>query len=437
MPKGSSTSRDLILGLLFFGGLFALGYVTTQLRNLPGMGERQSLNVVFEDVYGVRREDSVLVHGTRYGRVSRIEPIPWNAWEATGRNLETEKLGPPGFEPHVLMVLELELPIELHEGYRIYAEDTNLLGGKVVTILPGDEDRERVDPGPSDPDLDPRESDQLARIQLLGSSRPHPITAIGQLVENNLDSIGEIVENLRSASAGLDDANRRGAIGYLLTNPAARDKFENILGALDQMASQVKQPGSLMNDLFYETPFRNNLNESSARLRELLDKANRPESLLGALVAADSPLKQDVDAIVAGLQDLTERARNPKSMIGRLVDDSEDSVGAKADRMITTLSEFVESSRNNSDSLFYNLFHGDLGGTARHVLEDVGSVAASFKVNVMEPIEKSTGVLGYLINDQDAKLKMDRLISSTLGIIEDAREAAPITSLGSFIFGGF
>ena len=64
MPKGSNKTRDLILGILFFGGLFALGYVTTQLRDLPGAGERQFLNVAFEDVYGVRREDSVLVYGS-------------------------------------------------------------------------------------------------------------------------------------------------------------------------------------------------------------------------------------------------------------------------------------------------------------------------------------------------------------------------------------
>ena len=437
MPKGSTKSRDLILGILFFGGLFALGYLTTQLRNLPGAGERQSLNVVFEDVYGVRREDSVLVHGTRYGRVSRVEPIPQAAWDATGRDLGAEQLGPEGFRPHVLMVIELDLPIELRQGYRVYAEDTNLLGGKVVTILPGEATQTPVDLGPEVHDLDATEPSDLAKIMLVGRFRPHPITAIGKLVENNLDSVGEIVENLRVASAGLDDDNRKGAIGYLLTNPEVRGQIENIVGALDEMASQVKQPGSLMNDLFYETPLRNNLNETVTRLRQFMDKANRPDSLLGALVTPESPMKKDFDEIVASLQDLAARARNPDSMIGKLVDESENSMGRKADQLITTLGDFVEASRNNSDSLFYSLFYGDLGGTTRTALRDIGSVVDSFKTNVMGPIENSTGMLGYLINDPEAKRKLDRLISSTLGIIEDAREAAPITSLGSFIFGGF
>ncbi|MFH0946802.1 MAG: hypothetical protein V2A76_16530 [Planctomycetota bacterium] len=438
MPKGSSRSRDLILGILFFGGLFALGYMTTQLRDLPGVGERQFLNVVFEDVYGVRREDSVLVYGTRYGRVSRIEPIVRKAWEAADRASPIAQGGPEGFLPNVLMVIELDVPLKLHEGYRIFAEDSNLLGGKVVTIWPGDPGAAEIDPGPVDSTrLDGANADDLKQIMLAGSLKPHPINALGKLVEDNLDSVNEIVENLRIASAGLDDENRKGAIGYLLTNEQARERVENIVAALDEMAGQVKQPGSLMNDLFYETPLRTNLNETATRLRQLTERANQPDTLLGSLVTADSPLKTDIDRIVTQLAELVEKAGRPDSMIGKLMDDSENSIGVKTERLVASVGDMVEASKNNVDSLFYNLFYGDLGGTVRRAADNIDGVVDSFSRNVMRPIESSSGVLGYLINDKDAKLKLDRLISATLGIVEDAREAAPITSLGSFIFGGF
>ena len=435
MPKGSNRSRDLILGILFFGGLFALGYMTTQLRDLPGVGERQFLSVAYEDVYGVRREDSVLVYGTRYGRVSRIEPIVRKAWEAAGNDLPS---APDGFLPNVLMVIELDVPLQLHQGYKIYAEDSNLLGGKVVTIWPGDPGAAEIDPGPVDAAvLDGASADDLKKVMLVGNLKPHPVNAIGKLVEDNLDSVSEIIENLRVASGGLDDANRKGAIGYLLTNEQAREKVENIVAALDEMAGQVKQPGSLMNDLFYETPLRTNLNETAARLRQLSEQANQPDTLLGSLVTADSPLKNNVDQIVARLTELVEKAGRPDSMIGKLMDDSENSIGHRTERMIASVSDMVEDSKSNADSLFYNLFYGDLGGTLRRAANNIDGVVDSFSRNVMQPIESSSGVIGYLINDKDAKLKLDRLLSATLGIVEDAREAAPITSLGSFIFGGF
>ena len=75
MAQSNTTVRHLILGLLFFGSLFALAYVTSQLRNFPGMGTSSVVNVLFEDVNGVRREDSVFAYGTRFGRVTGVTPI--------------------------------------------------------------------------------------------------------------------------------------------------------------------------------------------------------------------------------------------------------------------------------------------------------------------------------------------------------------------------
>lgn len=438
MPKGSTSARDLILGLLFFGGLGALVYVTTQLRSLPGMGSRQYLNVLFEDVYGVRQEDSVLVHGTRYGRVSRVVPIPRQSWTESGRDLEKEGLSDRTYHPNVLMVIELEVPISLREGYAVLAEDSNLLGGKVVIIEPGDPERLEKDLGPSDRgDLDTASLDDLKAVQLIGARKPHPLTAIGEMVEDNLGGINEIVENIRLATAALDDDNQKGMVGYLLTNPESRERARNILESLDRMATQVGQQGTLMNDLFYESPLRNNLNDTVARAREFMDDAKNPGSLVGSLVTPESQLKQDVDTMVARFREFSEKANRPGSMLDRLVDDSPGSIGAKSDELITNLNQFVSDSRSNSDSLFYNLFYGDLGGTARSALVKFESLADSVQASILDPIQQSTGVLGYLINDPDAKKKVDRLVSATLGIIEDAREAAPITSLGSFIFGGF
>ncbi len=442
----SSTPRDLIVGLLFFGGLAALAWVTTQLRNWPGMGTRQYLNVLFEDVYGVRKEDSVLVHGTRYGRVSRIQPIERATWNNAGRDLATEGLVAAGstFVPNVLLVIELEHEIELHSGYTIYAEDSNLLGGKVVTIVPGPPMAAVKEPGPDEGSLDPTDPRDIASVVLVGTPKPHPLNAIGRLVEDNIDGVNEIVENIRVASRGLTDENEQGIIGYLLNNKDARAKAENVVATLDDLANQAKTPNTLFHDLFYEGPFRSNLLAASDGIKAFVDSANDSDSVIGALVTPDHPWKQDVDAIltdgkglVADARSFMDKANRPGSLLGRLTDDGPDSLGAKTDQLVDDVAGYVRDATTNQDSLIYNLAYGDLGTTAKSALTKIDEQVGRIGTSILDPIENSTGALGYLINDPESKQKLERLFSATLGIIEDAREAAPVTSLGSFIFGGF
>ncbi len=440
----SNSARDLILGLLFFGGLIGLAYVTTQLRNLPGVGTRQYVNVLCEDVNGVRREDSVLIHGTRYGRVYAVRPISNESWAAAGRDLADEGLATEGFRPNVLMVLELEFPIALREGYHIASADANLLGGKVVEVLPGPPGATEIDMGSAEANLDVTSAADLGKIRLVAYPRPHPLTAIGEMVDENRDGVNELIENLRSASATLVDGEEQGLLGYLLTNADAKKQGENVLAALDDLATKSGQPGSLVHDLFNDTELRQDLNAAADGARTFIDGANDPASLLGSLVAKDSELRRDLDKIVDDVDRITNDVREytgkmnrPDSLLGKLVDEGPNSLGQRADNVFGKISGYVDDALANQDSLVYTIAYGDTGSKLDSALSKVDTELGRFSEVIMDPIADGRGALGYIINDPESRAKLDRLISATLGIIEDAREAAPVTSLGSFIFGGF
>lgn len=445
MPKGSSRSRDLILGLLFFGGLFALVLITTQLRNWPGIGTRQYMSVLFEDVYGVRKEDAVRVHGTTFGRVAGVFPIDRATWDATGRDLVAEGLAPGGrpYQPNVLLVIELDHPVQIRRGYGVYAEDANLLGGKIVTIDPGKPSDPEQPAGPLDSILSAASSEDLRKVVLVGQVKPHPITALGRLVEDNLDSVNQIVENVRVGSEGLDDKNKKGMLGYLLTNEDARSKAENVVKALDELATASRQENSLVHDLFHDSKLRKDLSDSLANVSDLSSKAKDPNSILGGLVTADSPLDKSVDSAVARIdsaaakaESFLDQAKDPNSILGGLVTtDSE--LDRSVDSVVRNIDDMVASAKTNEGGLIYQAIYGDLGSRARSMITNIDDGVSQIRNGVLRDLDEKTGALGYIISDPESKKKLDRLISATLGIIEDAREAAPVTSLGSFIFGGF
>ena len=454
MPKRATSARDLILGLLFFGGLFGLAVVTTQLTNTSFTMERHYLTVLFEDVYGIQREDKVLVHGTRYGRVRRVEPVSAQAWKATGRDLGAE--GVVGqdqtFQPHVLAVLELEHPVLLNTTYRIFAEDSNLLGGKVISIMPGREGAPPIDGLPEDDgDFSGSSTPDLKQVRLIGIPKPHPITAIGKLVENNLEDLDAFVDNLVQASDNMTDPSS-GLLGYMLADPSAAIRADEILTNLSEFAALTTTDGSLLADVTRpDSELRSNVSESVDNVKTFTESLNRDDSVVGALLAADSPMKGQIESILRDGQEFVTKLNQEDSLVGKALASGPDSLGAKVEGTIDSISgaadnissaagqvsAWVDRATTNPESLLYQIAEGDLGTSVRNAVDGIDSAVAGFNQYIIDPISRNESLAGLVFNDPDIRKKVDRLVGATLGIVEDAREAAPVTSLGSFIFGGF
>lgn len=438
MPKRGTSARDMILGLLFFGGLFGLAYVTTQLRHWPLTGTQYHMSVLFEDVYGVQREDKVLVHGTQYGRVVRVDPVAMETWILTGRDLAREGLLDAGsaFIPHVLVTLELEHTLTLTDGYRIYAEDTNLLGGKSISIEPG---RPGATPRAVPEDagaFDAESADDLKQIMLLGYPRPHPITALGKLVENNLGDLDSIVDNILTASEKLNDAEA-GLVGYALNNRTAVTKVDRILDNVASFSDNLDNENSLANDLFTDSTLRADIARSAANIGTFTDGINADDSVVARLTREGSPWIGRVDRILGDVTGFTTRLDAPDSLVGRILAVGPGTLGDKLDQTVDQVNAYVDTATNNPTSLIYQIAYGDLGASVRRTVDGLDETVSGINNYVVAPIRDNTSLAGLIFNDPDTRSRADRMVRALLGVIEDAREAAPVTSLGSFIFGGF
>lgn len=441
MTTSKTRPRDLMLGLLFFAGLITLVVITTQLRNWPGVGSRNYLPVLFEDIYGVKKEDRVLVYGTTWGRVASVQPISPDKWREAAIDVQAQ-LGirlKPGqvFEPHVLAILELDYDLDLREGYTVLAEDANLLGGKVVTISPGEPGSVGLAHEGFSLSLDAANPDDLRQVKFYGKRHPHPITAIGEFVDGNQEDFREIVKKVKAAVDSAVDPNQS-TLGYLLADKGGRDKVDSILTEFQKFGRTVNNEGSLVYDVTHaDTQLRKDLNKVVADVREATGRIDDPETMLGSLLAKNSPTKQRVDTILGDIQSASSKLNRNDSLIGRIFAEGDQALGARAQSLVDNVAQMVDDAKKNQDSLLYNVFYGDMGKSLRTGVDSFKSIATKIETAVVDPIEKREGILGLLVSDPEAKKKFERMINATLGIIEDAREAAPVTSLGSFLFGGF
>jgi phospholipid/cholesterol/gamma-HCH transport system substrate-binding protein len=136
-----------------------------------------------------------------------------------------------------------------------------------------------------------------------------------------------------------------------------------------------------------------NLKSTMAQLNDVTAKLSRGEGTIGKLMT-DDKVYNDLREITANLKDVSDRIAKGKGTIGRLL--SED------------------------DALYTNLTEA----------------AASIK-NISASIEKGDGTIGKLIKDDKLYEEAKMTLHEIRAAIDDFREAAPITTFSSILFGAF
>ena len=169
--------QDVLLGIVFFGGLATLLWATTALTDLS-LQTRPELQVLFRDVSGLRVGDQTYVLGHHQGQVKEI-------------------LYQPGTAPEdrIRVTLQLENELQLNTDMQITIMDASLLGSKRVEVDPG-VSAEQWPPG----------------TLLRGIVRKNGIDALGDMI--NGEDVSAIIEGLRSAIDNLNSSDS--TIGKLL-----------------------------------------------------------------------------------------------------------------------------------------------------------------------------------------------------------------------------
>lgn len=259
-------STEVVVGAFMLTILLGLGYFTIILSREAWFRTQVPLDVLFDDVMGLRDGDIVICRGMPVGKVRSLT------------------LSPDGVLVHSMLDEELDL----REDYKITVVPSSLLGGRQLQI---DKGSESAAPIPADAEL--------------AGFRPHDLIAdAGELFNGLKEGLvdGGVIDDLRAVSADLKamTADLRGIASRLAAG-------EGTLGKL------LSEDATLYNDLA----------ASVASLKEISGRLENGEGTLGKLMSADDTLYKDVAATMGALRATVERVESGRGTLGRLLSEDD------------------------------------------------------------------------------------------------------------------
>jgi len=398
-----SSKQQTLLGLLTVAAFAVLGFYTLFLTDVNLFGKSIQMVVQFPDANGLREGDAVLVAGLRVGRVKTM------TFDARAER-----------EKRITVVINLDEEIPLFEDYAIVIEESTLLGGRNVSILPGQSAAPPLALTPG--------------IALVGHVAPNPIDSLSsfaKLLDANSGSITDLFTNMAAVSDDLRAG--RGLLGRILTDETLADT-----------ASRGVEDFAAM----------------GADLRELSRRITAGEGTVGKLFSSDEMYDQ-VYATVTDLKDLSSGLKDGKGIIGKLFGD--EALAKEVDRALrnfTGISDDLAAGKGTIGKLLKdgttadNLasITTDIRGVTEKVAAGEGTIGQLFASDELyqsllsfsqrldsmtEKLENGEGTLAKILNDDelyDEILTGVKLLNRSL---EDYREAAPVSNFTSALFNIF
>ena len=389
--------RQALLGLFFVMVFAILGWFTLFKSDVSLFREPVSMTVHFEEAGGLRKGDPVLVAGLRWGEV---ESLTYDAGQPPPRRVE--------------VVLNLDQEIRLFEDHLIQIEDATVLGGKQLTIDPG----EPV-------------AGEVAPDELHGRVSPGVLKALGEVVSENRDSFSNILTGLEALVG--DVRTGEGVLTRLLYDEALGD---NLAKAVDSIAATFENAqeltadlregkgnlGKLMSDpeLYDKVEgIAAGIDDFVATAQGLLDDVRAGKGTLGMLLN-DEEASADLKATIANLDSITADLAEGRGTLGKLLKDP--TIGENLEKITGDLAEG----------------RGPLGKllTEAEVYEDVAAIADDL-ADATAALRDGRGTLSKLVYEDDLYQELRRALEVLTGSLEEAREAAPIATFLNTVFLGF
>ena len=380
--------RDTVLGLVFFCGLLLLLVATATLGNFS-LGDQQDEVIYFPGAAGLRKGDPVLVLGTRYGQVVDI-----------GMDLAQ-----PSHRVRVQIQLQDKVVFYRDASFRI--ADANMLGGKQVEINPG------KDTAALWPPAEPKR----------GTTATNPFEAIGRQFDD--DQLKQAIRGINSFFKTLND--KEGSIQKLLNETALYDKAIKFLDSLQKTADALAETKGVAGKLIHDTQMGDNVDRIIKNFDEIVAKVNSGHGPLGAVIHNEK-MEQDLKAIVDDVARLTKDAREGKGALGMLLSNEE--IRDKVKKVIDELADITTKANDPKSGLLGALLSDpEMLADGRKILDDLAFLT--------DELRKGDSALSKLMTDKEMGERLDRVFGQVIRAIEDAREAAPVSTFFQVFSGAF
>ena len=393
-----SSQRHLVLGLFFVFVFGVLGWFTLFKSDFSLFSERHHLSVHFDDAGGLRTGDSVLVAGMRWGRV---EAMTFDPSADRARRITVD--------------LTLDRPVELHADARVTIHDATVLGGTVLEVEPGTPGSGPMPAGP-----------------LYGEVALNVMDALSGVISDNRESLASLLANLEEVSTDLRDGD--GLLSKLLYDPQLAetlDKAVETIAATFENAEQLtealtgEERGTIGRLIYEDEVYRqiqtlaDDLSALVEEGRALMTEAREGEGAVAALLS-DPEVGQRVRDIADRIAEITRAIDEGEGTIGKLVNDPE--VADRLESLMTKLDE-------GEGSLGRLLSDAELYENLRQASADLAEAT--------EALSEERGTLGKLIHGDEVYVELERAVRTLVGSLEEAREAAPISTFLNTVFLGF
>jgi len=366
-------NKYVLVGFFFFVGLVILTVLT----------------LMVDDEGNIIRSDYTRPYRTRVMDASSIDEGSFvrMSGRKVGRVVKLEYVPVEDhFEVEVTFLVKDD--VFIREDSESNFKMTSLLQGTTLDISPGSPNAKRLAPN-----------------GLVKSGGGGDIfSSLAKVIGNSADGgIGRMLlgdENMNRLSAVFETLAKDGGLGRWIAGDDGYGKIGPAIDDLGALASNVRKA-----------------TEGQGTLARLLNDEDMGARVDGIVTDLGGTMK-DVRSFAAEL----EKGEGP---LGYLVSDQE--ARQKLDNIVTSLSDIGTDLRAGKSTLSRLISDEQMGDD---VAQAVSSVA-KFAKGLVE----GEGTLARLLNDPELYVEIKRLIGQTREAVEDAREAAPISTFSSIIFG--
>lgn len=285
--------------------------------------------------------------------------------------------------------MEFSRPPSMRAGYSIRIAEYSALGGRVVEIEPGSSDSPPLATG----------------AELVGTVSPSALEGLSRLVASVGPDLQQVLANLRTATDDL--MSGKGVLGGLLYDEEMRADTAEFLDSASVVMRDIRDGKGALGAL-------------------ISDEASR-ERLMNILADSEQAV-EDVRVILRGVRD-------GEGLAGALFNDPDvrdefEGFLSNLDSASLRLKVMLDDAADGKGGLFARLV-GDQG-----LAED----AEAFLDNLAEVTRRlrdGEGTLGELLAQDEVYRELLTALQNLNGQLEDAREAQPVASFVSILFGPF
>jgi ABC-type transporter Mla subunit MlaD len=421
--------NELIVGLIFFGGMIILGAYTILISGVF-KGATKTYWVSFPNIYGLKKGDTVRVEGLEVG-------------EVTDLHLIGEKPGeePRGDLQRIKAKLKVKKEVEIFkDGSEVKVTPFSPLGGRIVEIRRGYD-------SPRGKFASEEETGADKAEVIIGVAEGELLTTLNNLVAENRPGIARIVSNLAFVSTRLTQTNN--VIGALINDPGTGSLLVDMANDLARSANSInlilerieKGQGVVGELVAKRSDLHDNLNSAVKNLNgvfsqadQMLATANRGESALGVFVSEDPRVSADARAIVRDIAIVTSDVAAGRGSLGKFIRDDRfyDGAAATAENLAV-----ITSNVTTGESAVGVLFNDVGTGTAiKSTLSHLDSIA--------QAVDEGKGAFGLVVRDQAFRDRVARIFTEVERLtvefrdsVEDLREQAPINAFLGVVFAAF